>query len=47
MANLPEQIRGFGHVKLESVGKAKARWRQIEQALDAGGADVTAHKKAA
>ena len=47
MASLPEQIRGFGHVKLESVRKAKARWREIEQTLSAGGADVTAHKKAA
>jgi len=29
------------------VRKAKARWHQIEQALNASSADVTAHKKAA
>ena len=33
LASLPEQIRGFGHVKLASIEKAKARWRVIEQAL--------------
>ena len=33
LASLPEQIRGFGHVKLASVEKVKARWRAIEQAL--------------
>jgi len=33
LAGLPEQIRGFGHVKLESVRKAKARWADLEQAL--------------
>jgi indolepyruvate ferredoxin oxidoreductase len=30
LASLPEHIRGFGHVKLESVRKAKARWAELE-----------------
>jgi len=47
LANLPEQIRGFGHVKDAAVHKVRARWRQIEQALDAGSGPVAAHKKAA
>jgi indolepyruvate ferredoxin oxidoreductase len=47
LASLPEQIRGFGHVKLQSVQRATARWRQIEGALSASRADTTAHKKAA
>ncbi|HTS52368.1 MAG TPA: indolepyruvate ferredoxin oxidoreductase family protein [Burkholderiales bacterium] len=47
LASLPEQIRGFGHVKLQSVQKAQARWRQIEQALSANSGEVSAHKKAA
>ena len=47
LASLPEHIRGFGHVKLESVHRAKARWRQIERALNASSADMTADKKAA
>jgi indolepyruvate ferredoxin oxidoreductase len=33
LANLPEQIRGFGHVKLGNVQKAKTRWHQLEAAL--------------
>jgi indolepyruvate ferredoxin oxidoreductase len=33
LASLPEHIRGFGHVKLDSVRKAKARWAELEQAL--------------
>jgi len=47
LANLPEQIRGFGHVKDAAVQKVRARWRQIEQALAAGSGPVAAHKKAA
>ena len=47
LANLPEQIRGFGHVKLESVQKAKARWRWIEQALNTNRDEAAGHKKAA
>jgi indolepyruvate ferredoxin oxidoreductase len=33
LANLPEQIRGFGHVKLDNMGKAKTRWKQLEDEL--------------
>ena len=33
LASLPQHIRGFGHVKLACVDKAKARWRQLEEAL--------------
>ncbi len=48
LASLPEHVRGFGHVKLDSVQKAKARWREIEAALSSSAdAMVAAHKKAA
>jgi indolepyruvate ferredoxin oxidoreductase len=47
LASLPERIRGFGHVKLESVAKAKARWKAIEEALHGSSAGVAEHKKAA
>jgi indolepyruvate ferredoxin oxidoreductase len=33
LASLPEQIRGFGHVKLDNIGKVRARWKQLENAL--------------
>jgi indolepyruvate ferredoxin oxidoreductase len=33
LANLPDQIRGFGHVKLESIGKVRARWKALEDEL--------------
>ena len=33
LANLPEQIRGFGHIKLENVDKVKKRWRALDQML--------------
>jgi len=46
LAGLPEQIRGFGHVKLASVQKVRARWRQIEVALSTS-PEVPTHKKAA
>jgi indolepyruvate ferredoxin oxidoreductase len=36
LASLPEQIRGFGHVKLDNVQKAKTRWQQLEAALQDG-----------
>jgi len=42
LANVPEQIRGFGHVKKVSVGRAKARkaelltrWRKGDAMLQA------------
>ena len=48
LASLPEHIRGFGHVKLDSVRKVTERWRQIEAALSSSdGRNLTAHKKAA
>src|SRR5262249_11910642 len=46
LASLPEQIRGFGHVKLAAVQKVRARWRQLEQALYAGSGPAAEHKKA-
>jgi len=33
LASVPEQIRGFGHVKLASVEQARARWRSLEAEL--------------
>jgi indolepyruvate ferredoxin oxidoreductase len=33
LASVPEQIRGFGHVKLDNLQKAKTRWKQLEDAL--------------
>jgi len=48
LAGLPERIRGFGHVKLDSVRKTRARWAQIEEALNSStGAQTAVHKKAA
>jgi len=35
LARLPEQIRGFGHVKLESVVSARVRWDALAKQLDA------------
>ena len=35
LARLPEQIRGFGHVKEESVVSARVRWSALEKQLDA------------
>jgi indolepyruvate ferredoxin oxidoreductase len=46
LANLPEHIRGFGHVKLANVEKATQRWRAIERQLS-GGAGAAPDKKAA
>jgi len=33
LASLPEQIRGFGHVKLDNLQKTKTRWKELEAAL--------------
>jgi indolepyruvate ferredoxin oxidoreductase len=33
LASVPEHIRGFGHVKLDHLQKAKTRWKQLEDAL--------------
>jgi indolepyruvate ferredoxin oxidoreductase len=35
LARLPEQIRGFGHVKEESVVSARVRWGALVKQLDA------------
>ncbi len=37
LASLPEQIRGFGHVKLANLQKAKTRWKELESALQGQG----------
>ena len=29
VANVPERIRGYGHVKLANVATAKAQWREL------------------
>jgi indolepyruvate ferredoxin oxidoreductase len=47
LASLPEQIRGFGHVKLDSVRKAKARWRELEAALHLAPAGERSQREAA
>ena len=47
LASLPEQIRGYGHVKLASIQKAKARWRTIEQALNGSSGESPVQKQAA
>jgi len=47
LASLPEQIRGYGHVKLASIEKAKARWRVIEQALNGNSGEAPVQKRAA
>ncbi|MCY1527683.1 hypothetical protein D9M68_627570 [compost metagenome] len=36
LARLPEQIRGFGHVKEESIVSARVRWEMLRGQLDAG-----------
>ena len=46
LASLPEQIRGFGHVKEASVAKVLARWRVLDQTLS-GGAKAGARIEAA
>jgi indolepyruvate ferredoxin oxidoreductase len=47
LANLPEQIRGYGHVKLESLQRVRVRWRLIDQALSGSSGAEPAHKQAA
>jgi indolepyruvate ferredoxin oxidoreductase len=36
LAGLPERIRGFGHVKQESLGKTRLRWSELEAVLHEG-----------
>jgi indolepyruvate ferredoxin oxidoreductase len=47
LASLPEQMRGFGHVKLANVEKARTRWTQLEEALAAAPAAGPASNPAA
>ena len=37
IANVPDRIRGYGHVKLASIAAARARWRELEARFTAGG----------
>jgi indolepyruvate ferredoxin oxidoreductase len=37
LARLPEQIRGFGHVKEESVVSVRVRWAALVKQLDTAG----------
>ncbi len=36
IASVPEQIRGFGHVKLASIATARARWADLQQRFEQG-----------
>jgi indolepyruvate ferredoxin oxidoreductase len=46
LASLPEQIRGYGHVKLENLQKARTRWKDMEDALQGGTLGPSASKAA-
>ena len=46
LANLPEQIRGFGHVKQAHLDKARERWRTLDAVLS-GKEDGARHSKQA
>ena len=35
IAQVPERIRGYGHVKLANIATARARWRELTDALHA------------
>ncbi|MEN3363092.1 MAG: indolepyruvate ferredoxin oxidoreductase [Burkholderiales bacterium] len=37
LASIPEQIRGYGHVKQQHLKKADAEWVQMEEQLQRGG----------
>ena len=45
LANLPEHIRGFGHVKDEHLEKVRARWAKLDKAI-AGGMSPQARRVA-
>ena len=45
LANLPEHIRGFGHVKDEHLEKVRARWEELDKAI-AGGMSSQARRVA-
>jgi indolepyruvate ferredoxin oxidoreductase len=36
LASLPEQLRGFGHVKLRHLNAVRARWRALERKIGGG-----------
>jgi indolepyruvate ferredoxin oxidoreductase len=35
IAQVPERIRGYGHVKLANIATARTRWRELTDALHA------------
>jgi indolepyruvate ferredoxin oxidoreductase len=37
LASLPEQIRGFGHIKDANVEQVRKRWRALDEMLSGGG----------
>jgi indolepyruvate ferredoxin oxidoreductase len=47
LAGIPEEIRGFGHVKLESVQKATTRWRALQEAFTESTREGTSPRRAA
>jgi len=47
LASVPDQIRGFGHVKLASVKQARERWRTLEAQLHTGEGEVAPPRKIA
>jgi len=42
IAAVPEQIRGFGHVKLASIAQAEARWQELERQFNVGAIELAA-----
>lgn len=42
IASIPEHIRGYGHVKLCSVEKARHSWQELQQRFDAGPSELAA-----
>jgi indolepyruvate ferredoxin oxidoreductase len=47
LASLPEQIRGFGHIKQSSVEKVRRRWAALSQSLSEEVTTASAPQKAA
>jgi indolepyruvate ferredoxin oxidoreductase len=47
LAGLPEQIRGFGHVKQASLEKVRVRWRALQEALTGETKETTTPRRAA
>ena len=46
LAKLPEQIRGFGHVKLDNLQKVRVRWRELEGELNRVQSNLPRHEAA-